>query len=73
MLWKLRKDIKNDCLIKLSYLLMRLKSELYGKEQNELVGEIIDILSLDKYNSITLHELDNDIGHLKNNYNFPCI
>jgi hypothetical protein len=52
---------------------MRLKSELYGKEQNELVGEIIDILSLDKYNSITLHELDNDIGHLKNNYNFPCI
>lgn len=39
---------------------MRLKSELYIKEQNEIVDKIIDILDLDEENSIILHNLDND-------------
>lgn len=38
---------------------MRLKSELYKKEQYEIVEKIIDILKLND-NSITLYELDND-------------
>ena len=37
---------------------MRLKSELYKKEQEEILQKIINILDLDKENSITLHELD---------------
>ena len=37
---------------------MRLKSELYKKEQNEIVNKIINILDLDSENSITLYELD---------------
>ena len=40
--------------------IMRLKSELYKKEQEEIVDKIIDILELDEDNQITLHELDND-------------
>lgn len=40
---------------------MKLKSELYKKEQEELCDKIIDILKLDKENSITLHDLDNDL------------
>ena len=39
---------------------MRLKEELYKKEQEEILDKIIDILELDEENSITLHELDND-------------
>ena len=33
---------------------MRLKTELYEKEQNDLSNKIIDILELDDENSITL-------------------
>jgi hypothetical protein len=40
---------------------MRLKSELYSKEQDGIIDKIINILNLDKENSITLYELDNDI------------
>lgn len=39
---------------------MRLKTELYEKEQNDLSNKIIDILELDDENSITLYELDNN-------------
>ena len=41
---------------------MRLKSELYKEEQEEICNKIIKILNLDKKdNSITLYELDKDI------------
>ena len=40
---------------------MKLKSELYKKEQKEILDKIIDILDLDKENSITLWHLDNDL------------
>jgi len=40
---------------------MRLKSELYGIQQYEIMNKIIGILELDENNSITLHELDNNI------------
>ena len=40
---------------------MRLKNELYKNQQLELMNKIITILELDKNNSITLYELDNDI------------
>jgi len=39
---------------------MRPKSELYQKEQEEIIQKIIDILELDDQNSVTLHELDNN-------------
>ena len=39
---------------------MRLKSELYPKEQGEIVDKIVNILELDEENSITLFDLDND-------------
>jgi len=39
---------------------MRLKSELYKKEQEQLADKIIEILDLNDENSITLYELDND-------------
>ena len=39
---------------------MRLKKELYEKEQNEIIGKIISILDLDKNNSILLYDLEND-------------
>jgi hypothetical protein len=39
---------------------MRLKSELYKKEQEEICDKIIDILDLPETNTITLYELDND-------------
>ena len=39
---------------------MRLKSELYAKEQEELSSKIISILALDIDNSTTLYELDNN-------------
>jgi len=40
---------------------MRLKSELYKTEQDELVNKIIKILDLDNKNIYTLYELDNNI------------
>lgn len=39
---------------------MRLKSELYKKEQNEIVDKIIQILELDEENNIILYNLDNN-------------
>jgi len=37
---------------------MRLKSELYKKEQGEIVDKIIHILDLENKNTYTLYELD---------------
>ena len=37
---------------------MRLKSELYKKEQEEVIGKIISILDLTNKNTYTLYELD---------------
>jgi hypothetical protein len=37
---------------------MRLKSDLYKKEQEEVIGKIISILELTNKNTYTLHELD---------------
>ena len=39
---------------------MRLKSELYKKEQNEIIDKIIQILDLENNNAYTLYELDKD-------------
>jgi CBS domain containing-hemolysin-like protein len=39
---------------------MKLKSQLYKKEQDEIINKIITILELDKDHGITLHTLDND-------------
>ena len=39
---------------------MRLKSELYKKEQNEIIDKIIQILDLENKNTYTLYELDKD-------------
>jgi hypothetical protein len=39
---------------------MRLKSELYEKEQNEIIERIILILDLEHKSTYTLHELDNN-------------
>lgn len=39
---------------------MRLKSELYKKEQEEIVDKIISILDLKNNNIINLCDLDND-------------
>ena len=39
---------------------MRLKRELYKKEQEEICNKIIEILDLPETNTITLYELDND-------------
>jgi len=39
---------------------MRLKSELYKKEQSDILNKIIEILNLDENNQITLYSLDND-------------
>lgn len=44
---------------------MRLKSELYKKEQNEIVDKIINILQLDDRNSIVLYKLENDKDKVK--------
>jgi hypothetical protein len=40
---------------------MRLKSELYLKEQNILEDKLITILNLDNNKTIILYDLDNDI------------
>ena len=37
---------------------MRLKSELYKKEQDKLTNKVIKILNLDENGTTTLHELD---------------
>jgi hypothetical protein len=39
---------------------MRLKSELYKKEQEEICDKIINILELDDKSSFVLYDLDND-------------
>ena len=46
---------------------MRLKSELYKKEQEEICDKIIEILDLPETNTITLYELDNKEKNKKNN------
>ena len=40
---------------------MRLKSELYKKEQEEIVDKIIKTLDLENKKSYTLYELDNNL------------
>jgi hypothetical protein len=40
------------------YIVMRLKSELYKKEQEEIVDKIISILDLENESEYTLYELD---------------
>ena len=40
---------------------MRLKSELYKKEQDEIIEQIIKILDLENKNTYTLYELDNNL------------
>jgi vacuolar-type H+-ATPase catalytic subunit A/Vma1 len=44
---------------------MRLKSELYKKEQEEIVDKIIIILDLENNNVINLCDLDSDINKQK--------
>ena len=39
---------------------MRLKSELYAKEQEEIVNKIVTILDLENKKTYTLFELDNN-------------
>jgi len=39
---------------------MRLKSELYKKEQDEIIDKIIMILDIENKNIYTLYELDNN-------------
>jgi len=46
---------------------MRLKSELYKKEQEEIVDKIITILDLENKTEYTLYELDKNEEIQKNN------
>ena len=39
---------------------MRLKSELYKKEQDDIIDKIISILDLENRNTYTLYELDHN-------------
>ena len=39
---------------------MRLKSELYKEEQDDVIGKIITILDLENKHTYTLYELDNN-------------
>ena len=40
---------------------MRLKSELYGKEQDSTIDKIIQIIGItEENNTITLHDIDNN-------------
>jgi hypothetical protein len=39
---------------------MRLKTELYGDEQNQIIETLIKILDLDENNSCLLYDIDND-------------
>lgn len=43
---------------------MRLKTELYGKEQHDIISKLIEILDLDEHNSCILYEIDNDQNKL---------
>lgn len=62
---------------------MRLKSELYKKEQDEIKDKIITILDLENKNSYTLYELDNNkeiqnkimelIPEIRKWYSFNCM
>lgn len=45
---------------------MRLKQELYRTEQDDILQKMMDILELDKENSITLYELDKNSDKQKN-------
>jgi len=45
---------------------MKLKSEIFRKEQNEVIDKIITILDLENKNSYTLYELDNNENIQKN-------
>lgn len=45
---------------------MRLKQELYRTEQDDILQKIMDILELDKENSITLYELDKNLEKQQN-------
>jgi hypothetical protein len=40
---------------------MRLKSELYKKEQEEIIDKIIKILDLENKKTYTIYELDNNL------------
>ena len=40
---------------------MRLKSELYKKEQEEIIDKIIKILDLENRKTYTIYELDNNL------------
>jgi hypothetical protein len=44
---------------------MKLKSELYKKEQDEIIDKIMNILKLDNDNGIILRDFDNDIEKQK--------
>lgn len=62
---------------------MRLKSELYEKEQTEIINNIINILELDEKNSTTLYHIDNNkekqeklinlIPIIRKYFNYTCI
>jgi hypothetical protein len=62
---------------------MRCKSELYQKEQTEIINNIINILELHKKNIFTLYEFDNDkdtinkilelIPNIRKYFNVTCI
>jgi hypothetical protein len=62
---------------------MRLKSELYKKEQDEIKDKIITILDLENKNSYTLYQLDNNkeiqnkimelIPEIRKWYSFNCM
>ena len=39
---------------------MKLKSDLYQKEQNEILNKLINILEINNDSTIILYELDND-------------
>ena len=53
--------LKNFILKYIIELLMRLKSELYKNEQNEIINKIISILDLENKNTYTLYQLDNHL------------
>lgn len=63
----MRKDVKiykNNilkiylCILSIFMMPMRLKSDLYKKEQEEVIEKIISILDLKNKNTYTLYELD---------------
>ena len=57
-----QKNIKSNILkLFICKYIMRLKSELYKTEQNEIVDKIITILDLGNKNTYTLYELDNNL------------